>query len=235
MKKSKICIIGNSVALRVRPPVEIPNNKNYSQLLRDNSDNNFDIVNLGYGASTVKDIYGTIDSFIREFPDYYIINLGVVDASTREVPLWFYRLATKKSLNPFYVFNALFYRNILSKFRRSLVNLRGRRSWISQKRFGKYFELIIKSLVKETNAKIIVLSINEANERVEKQLPGSFRKHRIYNLIMKEITNHYTQIFLDTNKILVLTDYPDGVHFSEAGHKKIAEKLHSIISQNKKY
>ncbi|MDZ7764221.1 MAG: SGNH/GDSL hydrolase family protein [Melioribacteraceae bacterium] len=222
--------------LEVRPPVEIPNNKNYTQLLRDNSDNNFDIVNLGYGASTVKDIYGTIDSFIREFPDYYIINLGVVDASTREVPLWFYRLATKKSLNPFYVFNALFYRNILSKFRRSLVNLRGRRSWISQKRFGKYFELIIKSLVKETNAKIIVLSIMKLTNGVEKAVAQeSFRKQRIYNLIMKEITNHYTQIFLDTNKILVSTDYPDGVHFSEAGHKKIAEKLQSIISQNEKY
>lgn len=229
MAVKKICIIGNSVALRVRPPVNFPNNKNYSQLLRESLDENCAVVNLAYGASTVKEVYKKIDTYIREFPDYYIINLGVVDASTREVPLWFYRLSTQKSLNAIFVLFALLYRNIISKFRRVLVNIRGRRSWVAQKEFREYFDLIVKTLVKETNAKIIVLNINEANNRVEAELPGSLKKHKKYNAVMNEIAGKYNQIFVDTNKLIKHEDYPDGVHFSVSGHKKIFNNLFSII------
>ncbi len=33
MKKVKVVVIGNSVGIRVRPPLESPHNLNYSQLL----------------------------------------------------------------------------------------------------------------------------------------------------------------------------------------------------------
>ncbi len=227
MTKRNICIIGNSVALRVRPIEKYPNNLNYSQILQKK----FSVSNLALGAQTVKELYKDLDIYIREFPDLYIINIGVVDSSTREVPLWFYRLATKKSLNPFYVFLELFYRNIIAKIRNPLVKLRGKSSWISKKKFEKYFELIVSNLLKETNAKLIILSINEANNRIESQLPGSKNNHKIYNDIIKNITNKYSQTFIDTNKIISSTDYPDGVHFSSSGHKKIVEEINSVISK----
>ena len=229
MQNKKICIIGNSVALRVRPTEKHPENKNYFQLLQDEVGNNDLFYNLACGAQTVKDIYKEIDNYIRIFPSYYIINLGVVDSSTREVPLWFYRLSTKKSLNPFFVFWSLFYRSIIAKFRIVLVKLRGKTSWISENKFENYFELILQSLLKETNAKIIILSINEANERIESQLPGSLKKHKAYNKIMNKLADKYNQDYLNTNKLIGLEDYPDGVHFSITGHKKIAKKLSSII------
>ena len=228
MDKRKICIIGNSVALRVRPTLEQPENKNYYQILQED-DNNCLFYNLAYGAQTVKDVYKSIDNCIRIFPTQYIINLGVVDSSTREVPLWFYRLSTQKSLNPFSVFTSLFYRNIISKFRSNLVKLRGKRSWISERKFANYFELIVNNLLKETNAKIIILSINVANQRIETQLPGSMNKQKNYNKIMKEIADKYNQVFVDTNEIIEPDDYPDGVHFSKSGHNKIAKTLRSLI------
>lgn len=236
MNTKKICIIGNSVALRVRPTLSFPNNKNYFQFLEEKGNSKYTFYNLAYGASTVKDIYKKMDDYIRIFPSYYILNVGVVDASTREVPLWFYRLATKKSLNPFVVFCKLFYRNIVTKFRSSLVVLRGKRSWISERKFEKYFDLIVNNLLKETNSRIIVLSINLANERVENELPGSLRKHKIYNDIMKRVANNYNQSFVDTNEIIELNDYPDGVHFSKSGHEKIADRLYLTIHElNSRY
>jgi len=228
MNNKKICIIGNSVALRVRPALEHPENKNYYQLLQE-VDNNYSFYNLASGAQTVKDVYKSIDNYIRIFPTQYIINLGVVDSCTREVPHWFYRLATQKSLNPFYVFITLLYRNIIAKFRNTLVKLRGKTSWISESKFEKYFELIVINILKETNAKIIILSINIANQRVEAQLPGSMKKQKNYNKIMKEIADKYNQVFVETNGIIESDDYPDGVHFSKSGHEKIAKTLSSII------
>ena len=229
MNTKRICVIGNSVALRVRPTLPFPNNKNYFQLLEDKGDNNYTLYNLAHGASSVKDIYKRIDEYIRVFPSYFILNLGVVDASTREVPLWFYRLATKKTLSPIAVLFKIIYRNIIARFRNFLVVIRGKRSWVSERKFEKYFDLVINTLLKETNSKIIVLSINLANNRVESELPGSLRKHKIYNDIMKKITNNYNQLFVDTNDIIELKDYPDGVHFSKSGHEKIADHLYKII------
>lgn len=229
MNNKKICIIGNSVALRVRPTEEFPNNKNYFQYLQEYLDDSYSLHNLGYGALTVKDVYKNLDNYINIFPNYYILNLGVVDASTREVPLWFYRLATKKNLNLFFIFFALFYRNIISKIRKPLVYLRGKTSWISKRKFEKYFELIVSNLLKETNAQIIILSINKANNRIETQLPGSLKNHKLFNGIMREIAEKYSQKFINTNDLITQDDYPDGVHFSKNGHIKIAEKIKSVI------
>jgi len=238
MKKRKIVVIGNSVALRIRPPLKRPDNNNYSQMLYDllntNSQIEYFVTNMGLGAVTVKNIYSQLDYYIREFPNYYIINLGVVDASTREIPLWFYRLAVKKSLDLFSLFCSALYRNIIIKLRPFLVKLRGKSTWISEKKFEKYFNLILKNLLKETNAQIIVVTINECNKRVESQLPGSLNKHKAYNKIMEKIVKKYDQIIIDTNEIISSEDYPDGVHFSNSGHKIIAEKLFSLITHDNK-
>ena len=231
MIKRKISIIGNSVALRVRPVEKFPNNKNYHQLLEESIGGSHDVINLALGAQTIKDIYGDIDKYVRTFPNVFILNVGVVDASTREVPLWFYRIATKKSLNPINVFSELFYRNIISKVRSPLVKLRGKSSWISIKKFERYFELFISSILKETNSQIIVMSINEANDRIEKQLPGSRDNHRKFNKIMEQISDKYSLSFVNTNDLINTDDYPDGVHFSISGHKKISDELKITINK----
>ena len=229
MAFEKICIIGNSVALRTRPPLNFPDNKNYTQILQEKLSGNYLVMNMGFGARTVKEIYRDIDDYVRIFPSYYIINLGVVDASTRDVPRWFNRIVNRKTLNPFISFISLFYSNVIAKFRSPLVKLRGKRSWINERKFTEYFDLIIRTLKKETNADIVILSINIADKRVESSLPGSKQKHEKYNLIMKTIAEKYSYKFIDTNKFLEADDYPDGVHFSKSGHLKVAEKIISAI------
>ncbi|HAF31116.1 MAG TPA: hypothetical protein DCG75_18925 [Bacteroidales bacterium] len=234
MRNLKITIIGNSVALRTRPPEKFPLNKNYGQHLEEiihshSPDRSIFIHNKAQGATTIYNTIVKIDELIQTFPDFFIVNLGVVDASTREIPLWFYRLASNKRDRLIYNIPEFLYRNIIIKFRPILVKLRFKRSWISFKEYKRYFEILIKSLIKETNAKIIVLPINLANTRVEKALPGSLKKHIQYNNIMKSIALENDQEFIDLSFLETEKHFPDGIHYSTIGHKIVADEISKII------
>ena len=163
--------------------------------------------------------------------NFFIVNFGVVDASTREIPLWFYRLAQSKNDRLLNKLSNAIYRNILIKVRPCLVKLRGKRSWISKKRFEKYFDFLVDRLLKETNARIISLPINLANNRVEKALPGSLKKHKEYNKIIREKTLQRKQNFVDLSFLNSEEHYPDGVHFSAAGHKLAADEIFKVIKE----
>ncbi len=235
----RITVVGNSVALRVRPPEKQPDNKNYTILLEEMlnemlPNKRVAINNKAIGASTVYNIVQDVDVLVQTFPDFYIVNLGVVDASTREVPLWFSRLATKQSHRLIHRLAHHFHRGVLYKIRPLLVKLRGKRTWISKKTFEKHFSFLIRTLQKDTNAYIIVLAINIANERIEKNLPGSKKKHVQYNKIMKKATLERGYAFMETDSLSSAIHYPDGVHFSAEGHKIIAEKIGKIILEQVK-
>ena len=234
MNRLKVVIVGNSVAMRVRPPEKFPSNQNYSILLQSLLEKELDnfvvqVDNKAKGASLVSDILSNIDILIQEFPHYYILNLGVVDASTREVPYWFYQLVNKQVKNNFEYLCSGLYANFFMKYRPFFVNLRGKKSWVSEKDFENYFNLIVSTLLKETNTRIIFLTINPANDRVEKLLPGSRHNHYQYNEHIKNIAVKYEQLLLDTSTFINHQNYPDGVHYSTSGHQLIAHKLKEMI------
>ena len=228
LNKTKISIIGNSVSLRVRPPQKSPNNKNYTAFIQEYFDeNNSDILidNKAIGATTVYNVICKIDEYVNAFPDYFIINLGVVDASTREIPLWFFRLANSNKDGFVFLASRIFYRVFLMKFRAILVRLRLKRSWVSEKKYKKYFKFLIEYLLKETNAKIIVIPINKANTRIKKELPGSDKKYEKYNKIMFDIATKNNCSFIDISDLNDKEHFPDGIHFSADGHKIVAERI----------
>lgn len=239
MHTLKVTIVGNSVALRNRPQAKYPLNKNYSKYLEEllNSElnnTNIFINNKALGACTTYNVITKIDEYIQTFPNFYILNLGVVDASTREIPLWFYRIASSKKDNIIYNFSKILYRAIIVKFRPILVRLRLKKSWISSRKYKKYFETLVKTLSKETNARIIILPINIANNRVEKALPGTKKKHEHYNQIMQNIAENYSQFFLNLSNLKPETHYPDGIHYSGLGHEVVAKKIGEIILKSLK-
>lgn len=234
MRKVKITIIGNSVALRVRPPVKQPDNKNYTGFLEEKwvdteKSKQLAVLNLAKGATTVYNTIQNLDDFIRTFPNYFIINLGVVDASNREIPLWFYRLASSKKDTLLVKLANIIYREIIIKFRPLLVRLRFKRAWISKKKFEKYYTLLVGELLKETNAKIIVIPINIGSDRIEKQLPGTQKRHQEYNAVMQNVADKFEQRVLDITDLSSDRHYSDGVHYNAVGHKIIADKISKII------
>ncbi len=230
-----IAIVGNSVAMRVRPPENHPENKNYTVLLRENLSGNDNhpieakVTNCSMGGATLRQLHCSINDIIRLFPEYYVLNLGVVDASTREIPRWFFEIISSTSQSGLHKAVRFFYGGLIAKIRRPLVFIRGKRSWVNQREFKKLYTLLIDVLLKETNAEIIGLSINLANERVERALPGSHSRHEKYNEIIKKCLDRSNCSFLDLTDLNPDKHYPDGVHYSAEGHKIVADRIEQLV------
>ena len=234
MRNLRIAIIGNSVALRVRPPREAPLNKNYTNYLEEALVDYFEdttvlITNMAFGAATVMDAHMSLDEYINTLPDYYIINLGVVDASTREIPRWYYKYINSRKDSLMVKLNALLHKHFIKRLRPFLVWMWGKRSWTPARKFKTLYRELIGVLQKETNAQFITLPINPANERVENALPGSYANHVKYNKIIREISDELDLLYVDLSDLEPEPHYPDGVHFSRTGHKIIARRLRDII------
>jgi len=236
MKKTlSVTVIGNSVALRVRPVEPYPGNLNYFSLLSDAEFNknsrtrNLNVLNLARGGNTIKSAFKDFDSYIRSFPDLFILNFGVVDASTREVPKWFFDMYNSTGQYWYNNLSRWVYNAIIKKIRRPLVYLRGKRPWVGRKKYEFLYNLMIERLLKETNAIIIGLPINTADERIEKALPGSRRNHLNYNQVMENALDRERCYFINLQEGLTADDRPDGIHYSKSGHEKVARRIIDLI------
>ncbi|MEA2096431.1 MAG: GDSL-type esterase/lipase family protein [Candidatus Cloacimonadota bacterium] len=240
MKKLRITIIGNSVAIRNRPPQKFPNNKNYGLLLEEllqkrHPEQIIMITNMGFSRATITNIIHKYDEYIASMPDYFIINIGVSDASTREIPYWFAEIINNSKQSWYKTLITAFHHYCIKPNRSFFVKVRGKKSWITQKKFGKYYKELILFLQKETNARIIAVPINPANDRVEKAVPGSSENYKKFNSVIRSITDECNGIYLELDDLNSEVHYPDGIHYSLQGNRLVAEKLFDLIEKDIKY
>ncbi len=240
MRKLRITIIGNSVAIRNRPPQINPNNKNYGMLLEELLQKKYPeqivlVKNMGFSRATITNVVQKYDEYIASMPDYFIINIGVSDASTREIPFWFAEILNNPKQSWYKTFFAAFHNYCIKPKRSFFVKLRGKKSWISKKKFKKYYKELLIFLQKETNAKIITVPINPADDRVEKAVPGSSDNYIKYNSMIKTITDECNGIYLELDDLDLKVHYPDGIHYSLQGNQFVAEKLFNLIKKDIEY
>ena len=189
--------------------------------------------NLSFTRATVYDLHKIYDQVINRFGDVYVINIGVSDAATREIPRWFAdflfskkRSLTAKILKGFHLY-------FIKPNRRLLVKLRGKRSWTSAKVFKKEYEQLVHEIQHNTSGKIICLSLNLPNERIEHQVPGSTKQYKKFNQIIKNICLEKNSFYISLDDLNPEIHYPDGTHFSEEGNKVVATKILSLIKDKK--
>ncbi len=233
MQLRKIIILGNSVALRNRPHTK-EKSLNYGQIIENelNLKKQEQLVlvnNLAFGRATMRDLDKIQDQIINSFGDLYIINIGVSDAATREMPRWFADILNRREQSFKVRLVKAISVAIFIPFRTTLVKLRGKRSWTSTKKFEKLFAELIHRIQHNTSGKIIVLPLNEADERIEKIVPGTSKKYIKFNGILSNICDQTNVDFLDLGEIDSKVHYPDGTHFSEEGNKYVAEKILNLI------
>ncbi len=228
----KITIIGNSVALRTRPPKERKENLCYGQLLESVSilEKRIEVTTLAKSRNLVTEAYFDLDRAIATKPDVYIINLGCVDAPPREIPLWFSNWLFKRNTVRKYEIALLFYLLIKNLgLRKILTQMRFRKPWVSKYKFEKYLEKVIFELKKDTSAIIILMGINKGNQRLENQLPGIISRYNDYNSIIEKVAQKNNTIFLSVSDLISSEHYPDGVHYNNAGHQIIANRIVNIL------
>jgi len=232
----KITIVGNSVALRKRPPVSLPFNHTYGELLekRLNSSyqESFIINNLGKQRNHLRTILGNLDTFVQTFPEYFILNIGIVEATTRDIPMWISDIKDlqEKQFKPFSQIVNFLHLHLVKPHRSTFVKLRGKRGWYSSKAFEKYYDLLISRLKKETNATIVLLPINGPSKRLEALAPGTSRNIEKFNAIINSLGARHHISVVNTEALDEKKHFPDGVHYSRDGHMEVAKQLFDIIS-----
>lgn len=229
----RILIIGDSVAIRIRPPRKIIDELTYSEIVAKERPQDI-VQNEALGSTVVPFKMEEIDKIINKQPDIIIINWGIVDACTRPVSRSLYTfLNTQNPSSSLFITVIKKAFNLTEKkFRRELTLLRGKRSWTSAKAFQTKYMRLIQHLQKDTRSQIICLSINETNSRVENFLPGSKNNIILFNSIIKKLTIAHSINYLDTSKIVSIEEIPDGIHFNAEGHRKIGEAILKVINQN---
>jgi lysophospholipase L1-like esterase len=232
MKNFKVTIIGNSVALRTRP--HSPVSKNYGQLLEEKLADHFRdtyclVHNRAFSRATLLDILAESQSLISEFPNFYIINAGVCDAATREVPLWFSNIINDPKGGFLKKLFSFVHHYFIKPNNAFFTRLRGKRSWVSPADFSKLYSKLINDLQHNTNAGIICLGINLANQRVEDIIPGTSKKYRDYSDLIKNCAQKAGIPYIDTHDLRDHDHYPDGTHFNDAGHQIMAERILEVI------
>ena len=237
MKVKKIVIVGNSAALRNRPHVK-EQSLNYGQLIRkglntEESKILYLVESLAFGRAIMTDLHKVSDQIINSFGDLYIINMGAADAATREMSKWFANVLNQKKQTLAVKIAKFIHLIYYLPFRTILVKLRGKRAWISKSKFEKMFNELIYKIQHNTSGKIIVLSLNIPDERVEKSVPGSIKNYKVFNNILENICKEKGLPFLSFDHFKSEIDYPDGNHFSEVGNEKVANKILSLIKREK--
>jgi len=230
LDKIKICIVGNSVALRIRPDEK--DGKVYSSILKNliynSGTKDVEILNHSISRLLTTEVVDNKNHFLKNDQDITIINLGCVDAPTREIPLWFSDIIFKRRGRLLYSLFDPFYQHVISLYRSSLVRLRNYKPWVTKEKFSENVTEILSSLsgIGET----VVLGINPGNQRIEDNLPMTLARYESYNEVLQSICNSNGVTFISTMDLHSEEYFPDGVHYNGKGHQLIAERIYAQLS-----
>jgi lysophospholipase L1-like esterase len=155
--------------------------------------------------------------------------VGVCDAASREIPLWVSNIINDPKGGFLKAFFSFFHHYFIKPNNALFTRLRGKRAWVSPARFSKLYTRLIKDLQQNTNARIICLGINLANERVEQIIPGSAKNYRDYSAIIQSCAKQAGVPYINTHDLTASDHFPDGTHFNDAGHQIITARILDVI------
>jgi len=233
--------LGNSISLKVRPPVSDEGAVTYAEHL---SRHGYTVKNQARAASMIPEAYRWIDEdVIAEQPNILIIQFGIVESCTRRHPRWLVNAVTKNAY-----FNRVIGRNfefetIVAKARR--IMLRGlytlvdqvtltaklRWRWLSEEKFVKCLHAMVALTLKDTKARIFILGMYPCDERIQRHLPGSIENILRLNGLMRAMAKDFPVrvSFVDVCEIIndlpIDQVVPDGIHFSAVAHRVLGEYL----------
>lgn len=238
-----VCLLGNSVPLLMQPFRTGPDEKTYTEHLRDQG---FLMVNSAKQSAVVTDLYRFFeDECIRHFPDFVILHFGIVEATWRVRPRWLQNVFSMNAWNNSIInkgYNSPISRGIkfVSKkvykqlVERACFALGLKTRWVGPRHFQFVLRDVAKRIFSDTpTRKIILIGMTPVADWVERQTPGTNKSIEEYNQLMRDIAGEYSNItFLDTSQLFADTPVPfsvDGIHLNAAGHRELATGLSRLL------
>jgi lysophospholipase L1-like esterase len=152
-----------------------------------------------------------------------IIQLGIVDCSPRALSRRELLFIKKIPILRFII------RKVVSKFRLKIINFRPLKVYVDLKEFTDNIEnFLIKS-----NSKIILVGIGPITKSVNTNLYLHRKQINTYNDKLQYLSNKHNCIYVDLCKVFSQnpkeSNFIDGLHFSQNGHREVFNILKNII------
>lgn len=241
----KICILGNSVGLRMRPPRANRTEVTYAEALERSG---HCVRNFSRAGVMLNEVFrGLEEEAIAFFPDAVILHFGIVEISRRRT----FRRPNNQAIHNYYMNRILDlpYRfhtpvQVARRFAWRAVNSATRRlaglcgiswPWLPIDRFLEVLGATVQVLLKETGASVVVIGITPCSDRIEKHLRGTREDVNAANDRLQALCRHHgprvafldPRLFIDDGNVELLV--PDGIHFSAAGHRMVHQEIERIL------
>lgn len=192
------------------------------------------VVNIdAYGGRLLQSITNNPDVLLSQFHDVIVLNFGIVDLSSRPIRRNLYNwLYYKQPRTVIGKISKDSIRKFTGWFHKPLLFFRFKRAWVNKKIFVTSLVTLVETIQNKSNSKVIVLGVNQPGKRIESILPGTTKKVEYANKEIKEKMKLMNIDFIDTFDLIEEENMPDGIHFNQAGHKIIFEKIHQILDKN---
>ncbi|MCK9453837.1 SGNH/GDSL hydrolase family protein [Sulfurimonas sp.] len=228
----RVLIIGDSTTMWIRPYRKSHDDLTYIELLRKQN-YQIDVVSKpGMTSSEAVKYYW--NNSMASFYDICIISVGINDLTPRNYPRWLWKINNEILVSNSYFEKLIqfIYRLVTySKFQTLCAKFGMSRPWVSKNAFKLYLLKLQKIIIKESNTKMVFLSLPMVSSRVENIFPGIENNVIKYKKVFNELQNERTLI-LDIENIFKYDRQrfnPEGIHYSADGHKRIFEELIKII------
>lgn len=231
--KKRIIVITDSVGLP-RPSINLPYDKTYVGLMEKTLDN-VNLWTFSYGGRTVTEFLVYVKEVLellkdKEFFDYAVVAIGLVDCSVRLLPR-----PLRSCVNDFPkwlkkpVINAL--QAVKPRFVKALTT-----QYTPRSRFSFEFNALIEMLSTVCRNILVVPVINVPPAFLERS-PRTDKQIKLYNSEIKSVVNKYysccTYIDLDTD--LILRHFPSWIlpdgHITEGMHNYIFNTIKNQIGE----
>jgi lysophospholipase L1-like esterase len=243
----KVCILGNSISLLLCPPRKLVDDKTYHEHLEAMG---YRVINASKQSVMLKDVYRYLeDEVIRYFPEYIIINMGIVEATFRTKSRWLHNYVSENAWNN-NIINIGYcskmgrgLRRIAKKLYRPLGNLlyffHLKWRFMPPRQFQHALRDIVRKLIDRCPVKkVIILGMLPISKELERIVPGTRQSVAEYNLLMERTTKEFKNVvFVSMADLFVDKELPvatiDSIHYTAAGHEKVAKRLAAIIEGTK--
>jgi lysophospholipase L1-like esterase len=229
---TRVAIIGNSVALYVRP--RTPSGRAYGHRLREllaaRTHGSVEVELHAENSLTAADLVRDYeDRIIALAADVTVLHVGIVEATPRILPQrW--RQAFIRGQTPL----QRVWVRAESAVRRPLVGLLGGVTAMGPEHFRRALARAIGA-GQDGQGRVVCLGIPLPTARVEAEVPGATEQVRRFDAVVREVCRKTGAAYLDVESIMTALGrdrgMPDGIHFSEAGHDAVAAELARVIAE----
>ena len=230
MTPVRVMVIGNSVALYVRPRVS--GERAYPHRLAGllGPDRPVDLEVCAENSLTAWDLLKVVEDRLPAFsPDLVIVNVGVVDCTPRILPQRLRRFFVRGRTRAERASLAA-----EAMIRRPVVRLLGGASALSLRDFESAIRRIVEIARAEAGARVVCLGLPPTSPRVVREVPGMEDRLRRFDEAIRAVCQAVPgALYLDTGALVAEAGgdrvLPDGIHFSAEGHARVAAALVDLV------